>query len=154
MIKILIEDRDPKKSVPSDLENLFKHVLNCIYEPKLFHKGWVGSVSKHSTSLQNDAENFGYKKIYRICESCLDKSYNSGYNMFFRELNNGHNFKNNPYTEKEMRRIIPKTVDDIGKNTIYENYTWTIDNILDKEFINNFIEQVKNNSESAFDLYK
>ena len=52
-----------------------------------------------------------------------------------------------------MKKLIPTNISDIGKDTIYEKYKWTVDNILDEDFINKFIQDVINNSESVFDIY-
>lgn len=154
MIIRIYEDRNPKDSIPTNLSKMFKHVLNCIYQPKIYHNSWTKSVINHSNLIQDEVERCGYKKIYGICANCLVDSYKNGYKLFFTELKNGHLYKNNPYLEKEMKKLIPVNVSDIGKNTLYEKYKWTVDNILDEDFISKFVQDVINNSESVFDLYK
>ncbi len=149
-MRIIIEDRSPKDSVPANLAQLFKHILNCIYQLKIYHPGWSKTIMNQTTMIQKDIKNYGTKRIHNIIENCIDSSYKKGYNEFFVELHNSPDYKNNPYEEKEMRAIIPTKLQDVGKNTVFEKYEWTVDNIMNRQFIYNFLSDVSKYNESIY----
>lgn len=148
MIKMFIEDRNIKNSIPTALTVLFKHILNCVYQPKIHHSSWEITIRTQTNNLQKDAEHNGYDKVLRIIASNMENSYEKGYDKFFAELNSSDS--KSTYTEKEMKSIIPKQYTDIGKDTKYAKYQWTAKNILNAKFIDEFLTDVRNNKEGIY----
>lgn len=143
MIQIVIEDRDIRKSIPENLKQLLKHILNCIYQPKLYHGSWSESIKKQSNQLQKEINRHGYKKVYRIVSSTLESAYEESKKLFFIELHNSiQSGKGNPYTEQEMQSVIPKTISNLGKDTMYSNFVWTEDTLLNSDNISKFLQKV------------
>jgi hypothetical protein len=150
---IFYEDREIERSLPNNLQQLYKHILNCIYEPKLFHVGWLNSIKKQVRQIQAEARKFGTKRVIRILENNVNKSYKNAVDEFMEALNSDSNFS---YPYSEMKRIIPKSYKDIGKNTEYEKFKWDVESIVNMNLnvLNEFCSIVQDNSESPYDLYR
>jgi hypothetical protein len=151
MITIYVEDRDIRDSLPNMLAQLYKHVLNCIYEPKLFHRGWTESIYKQITAIQKEVKRSGYKKVYNILEDNVNESYRKGVKDFYVAFKSS---SKGPYTLSYLESVLPNSYKDIGKDTIYSKFKWDVETILNMTNIEEFITLVKNNSESNYDLYK
>lgn len=149
MIKLtFMEDRDIKKSLPSTLTQLFKHIINCIYQPKIYHRGWAESVRKQAMEIQNAINKNSYAKVERILMESANSCYAKALLLLYKDMKNST--VSNPYTIKEMQNLIPKNYIDLGKNTNFKDFTWNINALMSYEVIDKFLEKVENNSQAVY----
>ena len=144
---VIYEDKDFRDSIPTNLVQLFKHILNCIYQPELYHGGWKKTILTQHSFIMDAVRKLGTKRVTKIINDSINASYDKGYKEFFNELADN-------YDEREIRKVIPKKVTDIGKGTVYEKYRWNAETFLNPTIINQFLKEVKDNSTSIYDLYK
>ena len=70
-------------------------------------------------------------------------AYENAKKLFFTELHNSiQSGKSNPYSEAEMKNTIPETISELGKDTIYSDFIWTSETLLDKDMIFKFLKKL------------
>ena len=152
MIKLIVEERNIKDSIPSAVSQLFKHLLNCIYQPKLHHKSWEQSIQKQVNYLQKEIKHYSYKRVKNIIEDTIDLSYKYAVIEFFKEMEKSIQCGTpNPYSLTDMKTLIPNSYKDMGNDTIYSDINFNAETLLNLDIMQKCIKRFHRNSENFYD---